>query len=74
MGGCGQRTDKIGAGDFQEFIRFFLFWGPQSSLTTYPIDMLRALATQNRGHMTCETFTMDQGEGILTSIQNTEKP
>lgn len=65
-------ADKIGAGHFQEFTRVFRFWGPQSSLITYSNDMLRALAAQNRGHMPCGPFTVDQGEGILTSIQYTE--
>lgn len=57
MGGCGQRTDKTGAGHFREFIR-----GPQSSLTTYPSDMLRALAAQNRGNIPCGPFTVFTSE------------
>lgn len=50
------------------------FWGPQFYSTTYPNDMLRALAVQNKGHVPCGPYTVDQGKGILTSIQYTEEP
>lgn len=58
MGGCGQRIDKMG-------VVIIFFWGPQFSFTTYPNDMLRALAVQSKGHVDHWTIYCGPGKGNI---------